>query len=39
VAPAFTAGSQPGGYVVRAAVSGAAPAAFALVDDAPGQSQ
>jgi hypothetical protein len=35
VAPAFHATSRPGGYVVRATTGTAAPAAFALVNEAP----
>ncbi len=38
VAPAFTAGGQPGGYVVEARARPARPAAFALVNEAPNQS-
>jgi hypothetical protein len=37
VAPAFTANDLPGGYIVKAAVKYARPAAFALVNEAPGQ--
>jgi hypothetical protein len=37
VAPAFTANRQPGGYIVTAAVEHVRPAAFALVNTAPGQ--
>jgi protocatechuate 3,4-dioxygenase beta subunit len=39
VAPPFTASRQPGGYIVKASVKPAKPAAFALVNEAPGQSQ
>jgi hypothetical protein len=39
VAPAFTANTTRGGYVVRASAKPARPAAFALVNFAPGQSQ
>jgi protocatechuate 3,4-dioxygenase beta subunit len=39
VAPAFTANDTQGGYIVRALVKHARPAAFALVNVAPGQSQ
>jgi protocatechuate 3,4-dioxygenase beta subunit len=39
VAPAFTASRQPGGYIVKASAKPARPAAFALVNEAPGQSQ
>jgi hypothetical protein len=39
VAPAFTAGHQPGGYIVEASAKPARPAAFALVNEARGQSQ
>ena len=39
VAPTFTAGRQPGGYIVKASAKPARPAAFALVNEAPGQSQ
>jgi protocatechuate 3,4-dioxygenase beta subunit len=38
VAPAFTANHLPGGYIVKASVPHAKPAAFALVNEAPGQS-
>ncbi len=38
VAPPFTASAQPGGYVVEASAEPARPAAFALVNEAPGQS-
>jgi hypothetical protein len=38
VAPAFTANHLPGGYIVRATVKHARPAAFALVNEVPGQS-
>jgi protocatechuate 3,4-dioxygenase beta subunit len=37
VAPAFTANDTPGGYIVEATVKHARPAAFALVNEAPGQ--
>jgi hypothetical protein len=37
IAPAFTATHLPGGYIVKAAVKDARPAAFALVNEAPGQ--
>ena len=36
VAPAFTANGTTGGYIVKATVRGAAPAAFALVNQPPG---
>ena len=39
VAPAFSATSQPGGYVVRATAAAAAPAAFALVNEATASSR
>jgi hypothetical protein len=39
VAPPFTAGRQPGGYIVKASAKPARPAAFALVNEARGQSQ
>jgi hypothetical protein len=39
VAPAFTANHQPGGYIVKASAKPARSAAFALVNEAPGQSQ
>jgi hypothetical protein len=39
VAPAFHATSRPGGYVVRATAGAAAPAAFALVNEAPAPSR
>jgi protocatechuate 3,4-dioxygenase beta subunit len=39
VAPTFTASHTPGGYVVKATVEHARPAAFALVNEAPGQSR
>jgi len=39
VAPPFTAGRQPGGYIVKASAKPARSAAFALVNEAPGQSQ
>jgi hypothetical protein len=35
VAPPFSAGPQPGGYVVKASAKPARPAAFALVNEAP----
>jgi hypothetical protein len=38
VAPAFTANHLPGGYIVKASVKHVRPAAFALVNEAPGQS-
>jgi protocatechuate 3,4-dioxygenase beta subunit len=38
VAPPFTASAQPGGYVVLAGAEPARPAAFALVNEAPGQA-
>jgi hypothetical protein len=38
VAPAFTASHRPGGYLVKASVKHARAAAFALVNEAPGQS-
>jgi protocatechuate 3,4-dioxygenase beta subunit len=38
VAPPFTASGQPGGYVVQASAKPARPAAFALVNEAPGQA-
>jgi hypothetical protein len=38
VAPAFTADDTQGGYIVKATVEHAKPAAFALVNGAPGQS-
>ena len=38
VAPAFTANHLPGGYIVKASVEHAEPAAFALVNEALGQS-
>jgi protocatechuate 3,4-dioxygenase beta subunit len=38
VAPPFTAAGQPGGYVVKASAKPARPAAFALVNEASGQS-
>jgi hypothetical protein len=37
VAPPFTANRQPGGYIVTAAVAHVRPAAFALVNAAPGR--
>jgi hypothetical protein len=37
VAPPFTANELPGGYIVEATVEHARPAAFALVNEAPGQ--
>ena len=39
VAPPFSASRQPGGYIVKASAKPARPAAFALVNEAPGQSQ
>jgi hypothetical protein len=39
VAPAFTANHLPGGYIVKASVRHSRPAAFALVNEAPGQAQ
>jgi hypothetical protein len=39
VAPAFTASHLPGGYIVQASVKHTRPAAFALVNVAPGQSE
>ena len=39
VAPAFTANVTPGGYIVKASAKPARPAAFALVNVAPGQSE
>jgi protocatechuate 3,4-dioxygenase beta subunit len=39
VAPPFTASRQPGGYIVKASAKPARSAAFALVNEAPGQSQ
>ena len=36
VAPAFSANGTTGGYIVKATVKGAAPAAFALVNQPPG---
>ncbi len=38
VAPPFSASAQPGGYIVKASAEPARPAAFALVNEAPGQS-
>jgi hypothetical protein len=38
VAPAFTASDTQGGYIVKATVEHARPAAFALVNESPGQS-
>jgi protocatechuate 3,4-dioxygenase beta subunit len=38
VAPAFTASSQPGGYIVEASAETARAAAFALVNEAPSQA-
>ncbi len=35
VAPSFTASRQPGGYIVKASVKPARPAAFALVNETP----
>jgi hypothetical protein len=37
LAPAFTADRRQGGYIVKATAAGARPAAFALVNEAPGQ--
>ncbi len=37
LAPPFTASREPGGYIVRASAKPARPAAFALVNEAPGQ--
>ena len=37
VAPPFSASGQPGGYIVKASAEPARPAAFALVNEAPGQ--
>ena len=39
VAPPFTASRQPGGYIVEASAKPARSAAFALVNEAPGQPQ
>jgi protocatechuate 3,4-dioxygenase beta subunit len=39
VAPPFTASRKPGGYIVKASAKPARSAAFALVNEAPGQSQ
>jgi len=39
VAPVFTANHLPGGYIVKATVEHARPAAFALVNEAPRESQ
>jgi hypothetical protein len=39
VAPVFTADDTQGGYIVKASIEHAKPAAFALVNEAPGQSQ
>jgi hypothetical protein len=39
VSPAFTAGDTQGGYIVKATAKHARPAAFALVNASPGQSQ
>lgn len=39
VAPPLTASTQPGGYVVQASAQPARPAAFALVNEVPGQSE
>jgi protocatechuate 3,4-dioxygenase beta subunit len=39
VAPLFTASRRPGGYIVKASAKPARPAAFALVNEARGQSQ
>jgi hypothetical protein len=38
VAPSFTASSQSGGYIVEASAEPARPAAFALVNEVPGQA-
>jgi hypothetical protein len=38
VAPAFTANHLQGGYIVEASVKHSRPAAFALVNEAPGHS-
>ncbi len=38
VAPPFTANHRPGGYIVKASAKPARSAAFALVNEAPGQS-
>ena len=38
VAPAFTADDRQGGYIVKATAEHGRPAAFALVNEAPGQS-
>jgi hypothetical protein len=38
VAPPFSASAQPGGYIVKASAEPAPPAAFALVNEAPGQA-
>ncbi len=38
VAPTFTANDTQGGYIVKATVEHARPAAFALVNEAPGQA-
>jgi hypothetical protein len=38
VAPAFIANRRAGGYIVKASVEHSRPAAFALVNEAPGQS-
>ncbi len=39
IAPAFTANDTQGGYIVKASAKPARSAAFALVNEAPGQSQ
>jgi hypothetical protein len=39
VAPPFTANDRQGGYIVKASVKPARPAAFALVNEAPSRSQ
>lgn len=39
LAPAFTADDLPGGYIVKASAKHVRPAAFALVNIAPGQSE
>jgi hypothetical protein len=38
VAPPFSASDRPGGYIVKASAELARPAAFALVNEAPGQA-
>jgi hypothetical protein len=38
IAPAFTANDTQGGYIVKATVKHARPAAFALVNEVSGQS-